>query len=152
MTKVLVHEMKYCGENVDSDMHLVKYSSEYYEQYKRVSCDSFRELSLATHIDPDAFYTREEMAQKNEVFMLLSEDSEIIGAVDIDKNNIDHLFVNVKYQNQGYGKKLLTFAVSLILKAGLKDITLCVADLNKKAIQLYLNNGFKTVGSVIDNW
>lgn len=152
MTKVLVHEMKYCGKNIDSYMKLVRYNSAFYEQYKSVSCDCFRELSIATNLDPDAFYTRKEMDEKKDVFMLLSETNEIIGAVDLDKSIIDHLFVNVKYQNNGYGKKLLDFAISFMQKAGFEDITLYVADLNKKAIQLYLNNGFKCVNTVVDNW
>lgn len=84
---------------------------------------------------------------------MLLEGKEIIGAVDINENEIEHLLVNIKYQNKGYGTKLLKFAVSHIQHQGIKkDIVLCVADINKEAVQLYLKNGFKCVNTFTDNW
>lgn len=71
---------------------------------------------------------------------------------EINENVIDHLFVNEKYQNQGYGKKLLFFAINYLQKSGVKQIILYVADLNSKATELYLNNGFKCINTIKDDW
>jgi len=76
----------------------------------------------------------------------------MVGSVEIHENIIDHLFVNQRYQNKGYGKKLLFFAINRLQEAGINEIILFVADLNKEAIQLYLNNGFKCTNTIIDNW
>ncbi|WP_010296691.1 GNAT family N-acetyltransferase [Clostridium senegalense] len=152
MTEVVVHEMKYYGGKVNLNIELVNYSDEYYNDYRSICCDCFRELSIATNLNPNSFYTQDEMNKKKFNVFIMFIEKEIIGSVEIHENIIDHLFVNPKYQNKGYGKKLLFFAISRLQQAGIDEITLFVADLNKKAIQLYLNNGFKCTKTIIDNW
>jgi len=152
MTEVIVHEMKYCGVKVNSDIDVVNYSDEYYNDYRSICCDCFRNLSIATNQDPDSFYTQEEMNKKKSNVFIMFIDNEMVGSVEIHENIIDHLFVNQKYQNKGYGKKLLFFAISRLQEAGINEIILFVADLNKEATQLYLNNGFKCTNTIIDNW
>lgn len=152
MAEVIVHEMKYYGCKVKSDIDVVNYSNEYYNDYRRICCDCFRKLSIATNLDPDLFYTREEMMKKKSFVFILIINKEMIGSVEINKNVIDHLFVSEKYQNQGYGKKLLFFAINLLQETGIKQITLYVADLNNKAIQMYLNNGFKCINTTKETW
>jgi ribosomal protein S18 acetylase RimI-like enzyme len=152
MTEVIVHEMKYYGGKVNSDIDVVNYSNEYYNDYRRICCDCFRSLSIATNQNPDSFYTQEEMNEKKYDVFIMSIDKEMVGSVEIHENIIDHLFVNPKYQNRGYGKKLLFFAINRLQEAGTDEITLFVADLNKEAIQLYLNNGFKCTNTTIENW
>lgn len=152
MTEVVVHEMQYYGGKVNSDINVVNYSDEYYDEYRSICCDCFRSLSIATNLDPDAFYTREEMIEKKSSVYILFINKEMVGSIEIYENKIDHLFVREKYQNQGYGKKLLFFAINHFQQAGTNQITLYVADLNKKAIQLYLNNGFKCTNTIVDNW
>ncbi|WP_246565896.1 GNAT family N-acetyltransferase [Tissierella carlieri] len=100
----------------------------------------------------NAFYTREEMNEKKSNVFIMFIDKEMVGSVEIHENIIDHLFVNPKYQNKGYGKKLLFFAINRLQEAGTDEITLFVADLNKEAVQLYLNNGFKCINTTIENW
>lgn len=152
MAEVLVHEMQYYGGKVTSDIEVVNYIDEYYNDYRRICCDCFRSLSIATNLDPDSFYTKEEMInRKSHVFIML-KNKEIVGSVEIVENVIDHLFVNEKYQNKGYGKKLLFFAINRLQQSGIKQIILYVADLNKEAIQLYLNNGFKCINTTKENW
>ncbi len=152
MTEVLVHEMQYYGGKVTSDIEVVNYRGEYYNDYRRICCDCFRSLSIATNLDPDSFYTREEMInRKSHVFIMLI-NKEIVGSVEIVENVIEHLFVNEKYQNKGYGKKLLLFAINLLQQSGIEQIILYVADLNKEAIQLYLNNGFKCINTTKEIW
>lgn len=152
MTEVIVHEMKYYDGKVNSDIDVVNYSDEYYNDYRSICCDCFRNLSIATNLDPDSFYTQEEMNKKKSNVFIMFIDKEMVGSVEIHENIIDHLFVNQKYQNKGYGKKLLFFAINHLQEAGINEIILFVADLNKEAIQLYLNNGFKCTNTIIDNW
>ena len=152
MTEVIVHEMKYYGGKVNSDIDVVNYSNEYYNDYRRICCDCFRNLSIATNQNPDSFYTQGEMNEKKFNVFIMFIDEEIVGSVEIYENIIDHLFVNPKYQNKGYGKKLLFFAINRLQEAGIDQISLFVADLNKEAVQLYLNNGFKCINTTIENW
>lgn len=152
MAEVVVHEMKYYGKKVDSDIAVVNYSDEYYNDYRSICCDCFRALNMATNQDPHSFYTLEEMNKKKLNIFIMFIDQELIGSIEIYGNTIDHLFVNPKYQNKGYGKKLLFFAINRLQQAGMDEITLFVADLNKEAIQLYLNNGFKCTNTTIENW
>lgn len=150
MSKVVVHEMHYYGDEVNSDIELVNYREKDYEDYKKICCDCFRSLSLATGLDPDEFYTKEEMNKKKDNVFLMFINEEMIGAVEIYDNTIDHLFVNEKYQNKGYGTKLLNFAISYLQKLGQKELRLLVADLNENAVSLYLKNGFKIVNTIVD--
>jgi ribosomal protein S18 acetylase RimI-like enzyme len=152
MAEVIVHEMQYYGGKVCSNIDVVNYSDEYYYIYRSICCDCFHNLSIATNQDPDSFYTREEMTKKKSNVFILFIDKEMVGSIEIYENIIDHLFVNKKYQNRGYGKKLLFFAINRLQKAGIRHITLSVADLNKEAIQLYLINGFKHTNTTIENW
>lgn len=152
MAEVIVHEMKYYGGEVNSDIDVVNYCDDYYNDYRSICCDCFRKLSIATSQDPHAFYTREEMIKKKCNVFIIFIGEEMIGSVEIYDNIIDHLFVNKKYQNKGYGKRLLSFAISCLQEKGINDITLYVADLNKEAINLYINNGFKRTNTIIDNW
>ena len=152
MDQVIVHEMQYYGEKVNSDIDVVNYSDEYYNDYRCICCDCYRSLSIATNQDPDSFYTREEMLEKKSHVYIVLLNKEILGSVEIFENVIDHLFVNKKYQNKGYGKRLLFFAINRLQQAGINQITLYVADFNNKAIQLYLNNGFKCTNTTKENW
>lgn len=152
MAEVIVHEMRYYGEKVNSDINVVNYNDEYYNDYRSICCDCFRNLSIAVNKDPDSFYSREEMLNKKSNVFILFIDKEMVGSVEIYDNIIDHLFVNIKYQNKGYGKKLLFFAINRLQEVGIKKIILSVADLNKEAIQLYLNIGFQCTNTTIENW
>lgn len=152
MAEVIVHEMQYYGGQVKSDIQIINYSDEYYDDHRSICCDCFRSLSIATNQDPDSFYTRQEMIKKKSSVYILFINKEMIGSVEINENEIDHLFVKEKYQNQGYGKKLLFFAINRLQQARINKITLYVADLNSKAVQLYLNNGFKCTNTTKENW
>lgn len=152
MSEVIVHEMKYYGGEVSSDVSLVNYCDDYYEEYRKICCDCFRSLSLATNLDPDEFYTTEDMIKKKDTVYLMFLKEEMIGSVEIHDNIIDHLFVNERYQKRGYGKKLLLFAINYLQQLGVKDIILYVADINKEAVQLYLNNGFKITKTTKEHW
>jgi ribosomal protein S18 acetylase RimI-like enzyme len=152
MAEVIVQEMKYYGGKVKSDIDMINYSDEYYNDYRSICCDCFLYLSVATNQDPHSFYTREEMIKKKSNVFIIFIGEEMVGSVEIYDNIIDHLFVNKKYQNRGYGKRLLFFAISCLQEKGVNEITLYVADLNKEAINLYLKNEFKLTNTTIENW
>ncbi|WP_346931326.1 GNAT family N-acetyltransferase [Clostridium sp.] len=152
MAEVVVHKMQYYGGKVSSNIDVVNYCDKYYNDFRSICCDSFRSLSIATNQNPHAFYTREEILKKKHHVFIMFINNEMVGSVEIFENVIDHLFVNEKYQNKGFGKKLLFFAINRLQQSDIEKIILYVLDLNKRAIQLYLNNGFKCTNTTIENW
>lgn len=66
----------------------------------------------------------------------------MIGSVAVYGNEIDDLIVANQFQNLGYGKLLLQFAVNLLQKRDISPIVLCVAEWNQKAISLYKTQDF----------
>ena len=89
------------------------------------SCDSMKQL----------------LAKRDDIFLLLI-NNKMIGSVAIYGNEIDDLIVSPQFQNRGYGKQLLEFAVDLLQTRMAESILLGVAEWNQKAISLYKNNGF----------
>ena len=69
----------------------------------------------------------------------LLHDEELLGSVALKGEEIDDLIVNPKYQRQGYGRKILLWALSHMNS---ERIFLHVADWNQRAIHLYQKNGF----------
>ena len=97
-------------------------------------------------IETKKIFRKSENQDRETVFFLffckLIENNEIIGSVACYGNEIDDLIVNKEYQNKGYGKKLLLWAMNLIRKNNNDPITLHVAKWNKNALKLYTNIGF----------
>lgn len=56
---------------------------------------------------------------------------------------IDGIGVHPSLQGRGIGKKLLLKSVKVLKERGVSEIKLSVFDINKNAVRLYLNNGFK---------
>ena len=77
------------------------------------------------------------------------EDKVIVGllVLDIDpkKNiyNIDIIIIDEKYQNRGYGKLMVQWAVDYLKEKGAKKLTIGVSRANPSAIKVYKNAGFK---------
>lgn len=77
------------------------------------------------------------------------EDKVIVGllVLDIDpkKNvyNIDIIIIDEKYQNRGYGKLMVQWAVDHLKLKGAKKLTIGVSRANPSAIKVYKNAGFK---------
>lgn len=74
--------------------------------------------------------------------MLHVNKDEIIDSVSCCGNEIDDLIVNKKFQNEGYGKKLLLWAMNNIRQSSNEPISLHVAKWNEKAVKLYKRMGF----------
>ena len=144
MADIVAHTMEYIGGPVESSLALERYSDRYFEEYKNIYEDCFREMRTALELHPiDACDSREELLKKQNDIYVYAENNIMIGSVAIYGNEIDDLVVAKKYQRKGYGKLLLKFAVSRIQKKSDSAILLHVADWNKPAINLYLKNGFR---------
>lgn len=150
--EVLVHEMKYYGERVYSDLVTTLYQDADYDEIRALSCEAFYELSVTTKLDPNSYFTPAEMKEKQDDIHILRIQNEMVGSVEIHDNIIDHLIVKKKYQHQGYGIKLLQYALMKLQEKHIQDITLYVADLNQGALALYLNQSFKIVNTIVDQW
>lgn len=149
--QIEIYEMKYFGNRINTDIDLINYKNRYYKIFKDTICDSFKEISLKTGLDADIYYSKEELLERKDNIFILFNDEEIIGSVEID-NIIDHLFVNKKYQNKGYGKEILKFAINKLQTENILDIRLFVLKINKKAIDLYLKNNFKIINTIVEEW
>jgi len=79
-------------------------------------------------------------------------NSEIAGFVilQIDgtfKGYIQTICISENFRGKGLGKKLLTFCEERILKIS-PTIFICVSSFNAKALQLYIDFGFKIIGEL----
>ena len=77
----------------------------------------------------------------NCVFLCCDLELNVIGTVTIKKNEICRLFVQSKYQGNGYGKELINFAETEIAKY--YDEIILDASLSAKSI--YLKRGYKEI-------
>ena len=144
---ITVYEMQYLHPvNEKSSIQMIPYSSKYQEEYKQIYNQCYHEMRKELGIKPfdfiqdDSFFA----SGMDKVFLLLS-DGKIIGSVALKDDEIDDLIVEIKNQNQGYGKQILLWALEHINS---EKIILHVAEWNKKAIELYRKNGFEIVNTI----
>lgn len=144
--EILAYEMEYTGEIVNSDIELIAFRDDYFEEYKNVYNKCFYDMRKFLDIQPYCFYSSiDELGDKKEKIFILKENDELIGSVAIVDGEIDDLIVNPKYQGKGYGKKILLYAINKMQSLKVEKITLHVAKWNEKAVRIYENNGFKCV-------
>jgi len=145
--------MKYVGQKRYSHLKMIYYQDQYYQEFIKVHQESFKKMSDYLQSKEDTiFYSREYQLQEKEYTFLLIIQQELIGSIYIKDNDIERLFVSVKHQKQGYGKQLLNFGIAYLQDKGINDITLSVADFNKGALQLYLDNDFIINNTEICDW
>lgn len=75
------------------------------------------------------------------VYILINDDSETVGTVTINGNEINRLFVLPEYQGMGFGSALLNFAENLIFESYPKIII----SASLPAKQIYLRRGYTEV-------
>ena len=129
-------EMEY-NHPVDekSFIEMIPYSSKYHDEYKQIYNECYREMREALKIEPydyiqdDSFFE----AGMDVVYLLIAND-EVIGSVTLRGEEIDELLVNRKYQNNGYGRKILLWALENIHS---DRVIRRVAEWNEKAVDLY---------------
>lgn len=144
--EVIAYGMEYMGGEVKTDINLVPFREEFFEEYKKIYNECFYEMRKALDIKPYYFYSSiEQLEDKKEKIFVLKENDELIGSVAMIDCEIDDLIVNPKYQGKGYGKKLLLYAINKMQTMGINTIKLYVAKWNEKAVKLYEKNGFKCV-------
>lgn len=77
------------------------------------------------------------------------EGDKVVGllVLEIDKKkeyyNIDIIIIDKKYQNKGYGKLMVKWAVDYLKEAGAKKLSIGVSRENLGAKKVYLNAGFE---------
>lgn len=143
---IIVYKMQYMGDILDTDIELQLFNEKFYDIYERVYNECFYEMRKELNIKPYNFYNSiEQLVDKKANLWLLFENNDLVGSVACIDNEIDDLIVNKKYQKQGYGKKLLFFAISYLQKNNIYPIILHVTKWNENAIRLYSKYGFKCV-------
>ena len=148
----IVYEMCFQKKDVPStELVCVPFENEifeeYQEQYKEAYNAAFRPMRESLGIKPyDWFSEGGAVIKYNPDIYLLIKEGELVGSVGCYGNEVDDLFVSDKFRNKGCGKKLLIWAMNNILSKGHDKIVLHVAEWNKNAVQLYLNEGFEIVG------
>ena len=103
---------------------------------------------------------------KNKTYYVVEEKEEIIGGINIDRNQdityldlnwednsnqflvVHRLAVKEEYWNKKIGKNLMLFSEEMVVKKGLKSIRLDTYSGNPKAIDFYLRLGYKELGSI----
>lgn len=140
---IIAYEMKYVGEKLTSELVMVPFGDQYAQAYIQIYNDCFFEMRRALDVKPYHYY--QDISQlterKDKIFLYLQEE-EIIGSFVLNEGEIDDVIVNPKYQGQGYGKKLLHTAVSMMQERQVSPIILHVAAWNERALRLYETNGF----------
>ena len=107
--------------------------------------DNARKIELEGSTSQDAFIPLKDCYKDEELFnstICIGEFNDItIGFVAFDKNEITWLYVDPLYFRNGFGRKLLEFA----LKNTKKPARVTVLNNNFRAINLYKSHGFKVV-------
>jgi ribosomal protein S18 acetylase RimI-like enzyme len=146
MIEVIAYEMQYTGGKVESNLSLIPYSDEFYNDYRKIYNECFYDMRSALDIEPYNWYSSNEQIvdKKNNIYLWV-QDNELIGSVACYGNEIDDLIVNKKFQGRGYGTKLLMWAINHIQHLNELPITLHVAKWNTAAVNLYEKNSFECI-------
>ena len=147
-----VFEMKSSTENIpETEIDCIAFTGSvfelYSEHYKTEYNSAYRPMREALEIRPyDWFCEGGASLEENPDIFLLLEDNDLVGSVACYKNELDDLFVRNKYKGKGYGRKLMLWGMKHIAAQGYKDVILHVAEWNKNAVQMYVNEGFIITG------
>ena len=145
MTSFFAYEMQYVGKEpiIIDTVQLTPFSEEHYSQYERIYNECFYEMREALDVQPYNFYSDiEQIRNKMTNIFMLIHDGTLIGSVGCYDKEIDDLFVNKQFQNKGYGKTLLLWAIHHVRTYTDEPITIHVAEWNRNALKLYTRNGF----------
>ncbi len=142
-----MYEMQYKGGLLNSELPAITFEKKYYEKYKELINSCFYEMRKELDIQPYGEFcaSLEELMEHKENIFLLMDGEEIICTATCGKNEIGMVAVNLKYQHQGYGRKIMEFAISYVQKQGNYPIKLTVTKWNKNAIALYKSLGFEII-------
>ncbi len=137
----LAHKMEY-RHPVDqkSSIEMIPYTPDFQQQYRFIYNECYHEMRKALGIKPYDFIQDDSFFQTgmNQVYLYI-HNNELMGSVALKGEEIDDLIISPKYQGQGFGKKILIWALEHMES---KEICLHVAHWNQRAIKLYQTNGF----------
>jgi len=151
-----IYRFTYKGEKFNEPELCVKmYEDENYIDKIRLESEAFEALRRNCDIEPYNWYlaasekalenSRKRTLSQKEYTYLFFENNEIVGASLVKDAEIDLLFVNVKYQGKGYGRKILEFAVNRGLEQDPTAVNLNALASNENALRLYKNAGFEVI-------
>ena len=144
--EIIAYEMKYENDVIETDhgIECVLFDETYFQEYRNVYNECFYEMRKVLGVEPyNYLHDYGQIREKAEDIYLLIIEGEIVGSVACYGNEVDDLIVNKKFQHQGYGKKLLLWAMQKIRKESHEPITLHVAEWNQNALKLYRTVGFE---------
>lgn len=146
MREIIAYEMQYYGKGIPiTDIKLIPFQGKYYSEYERIYNECFYDMRKSLDVEPYNFYSDfEQVKDKIKDIFLLMQDEIIVGSVACYGNEIDDLVVNMKYQNNGVGQKLLLWAIRHIRMNNENPIIIHVAKWNEKVLSIYRRNGFIT--------
>lgn len=151
-----VYRLEYKGTKFsEPDICPVKYEDKYYEDKARIESEAFSQLRKDNDIKPYNWYlsaskgeiewNRKHTLEQKDYIHLFFENNELMGASKVRDAEIELLFVNVKYQHNGYGKKILQFSINRGLEQNSQSVKLTALASNKKALGLYESTGFNII-------
>jgi ribosomal protein S18 acetylase RimI-like enzyme len=151
-----VYRFTYKGEKFNEPELCVKmYEDENYIDKIRLESEAFSTLRKNCDIEPYNWYLAASekalennrkwtLSQKDYTYLFFESD-EIVGASLVKDAEIDLLFVNVKYQGRGYGRKILEFTVNRGLEQNPLAVNLNALAENESALRLYRSAGFEVI-------
>jgi len=104
--------------------------------------DKARILELEKSAPKEAFVSLQNCYKEEKLFdsiiLVAEKDNELVGFIAFTNEEITWLYIDPKFFRKGYGKKLLSFALSQILR----PVKVTVLINNIRAINLYKGLGF----------
>ena len=141
----VVYEMRRgCKDIPESQIECITFDEKYLGQYKELYNAAFRPMREALDIKPYDWYGNDRaILSKAHEINLLTDGDELIGSVSLIGNEIDDLFVSDPRRREGYGRKILIWAMNQLASQGAGEFVLHVAEWNAGAVKLYLDEGFE---------
>ncbi|WP_328701067.1 GNAT family N-acetyltransferase [Aquibacillus kalidii] len=110
------------------------------------------EASLIAHDFIDKDYWKSNRMKMKEQYLpmsetyVLSNEKDVLGFISMVDSYLAALFIDIKHQGEGYGKRLLNF-----IKGNRENIQLKVYKKNINAVNFYLRNDFVIKEELVDN-
>lgn len=145
MKEIIAYEMIFDQTfEYENDIFCVPFQKKFWKEYRNIYNECFYTMRKELEVEPVNFYSDYSQIKDkiNEVF-LYQKNGAIVGAVSCYGNELDDLIVEKSFQGQGIGRKLLLWGMNHIKEQGYEEIILHVAEWNQKAVNLYLNQGFR---------
>ncbi len=128
---------------------IVPYNGEL-ERYSHIWGKSFVPLRIklgfevADNIENNPDFAKKvfEGTNKDGAFYGYLVDGKIVGVAFADGSEVDEISIDPEFQGKGYGRQLLRGIVNDLLSKH-KEVIIGVAEINKKAYNLYMSEGFK---------